>query len=54
MPPTRNLLLTLAPRRGEAYGRDGVGWTEIGPVVAVRSARARMRGREPEELRDEI
>jgi len=53
MPPTRNLLLTLAPR-GEAYGRDGVEWTEIGPSVAVPSARPRMRGREPEELRDEI
>ena len=42
------------PRRGETYGRRGAERTEFGRPVAVRVARPRMRGREPEELRDEI
>jgi hypothetical protein len=55
MPLPRNLLLALAHHDGgEAYGRGGAGRTEIGRAVAVRVARPRMRGREPEELRDEI
>jgi hypothetical protein len=54
MPPPRNLLGDRPPRRGEAYGRGGAERTEIGRAVAVRVARPRVRGREPEELRDEI
>ena len=42
------------PRRGEAYGRDGAERTEIVRPVAVRVLQPRMRGWEPEELRDEI